>query len=203
MGRRHGSRCDCRLYVLQRTTTYQLSFDLASCPARTHIRRAEVQYNAATESLVWLCGCCPTLLDVPVRFPSYSYLILSGAGAMMYEDEADTLRGYQRALFKGSPEEQPEAHAKSSPITYVEDVAAPLLVIQGSNDTRCPPRPMEAYEAKMKAAGKSIEVQWFEAGHGSGDVALTIAQQESMMTFALGVLEEVVAPVAATASARL
>lgn len=86
----------------------------------------------------------------------------------MYEDEADTLRGYQRALFKGSPDERPEAHAKSSPITYVENVAAPLLVIQGSNDTRCPPRPMEAYEAKMKAAGKSIEVQWFEAGHGSG-----------------------------------
>ena len=52
---------------------------------------------------------------------------------------------------------------------------------------------MKAYEAKMKAAGKSIEVQWFEAGHGSGDVALTIAQQESMMTFALGVLEEVAA----------
>ena len=38
---------------------------------------------------------------------------------MMYEDEADTLRGYQRALFKGSPAEQPEAHAKSSPITYL------------------------------------------------------------------------------------
>ena len=46
--------------------------------------------------------------------------------AMMYEDEADTLRGYQRALFKGSPEEQPDAHKKSSPITYVDDVAAPL-----------------------------------------------------------------------------
>ena len=129
------------------------------------------------------------------------------AGAMMYEDEADTLRGYQRALFNGSPEEQPEAHVKSSPITYVDDVVAPLLVIQGSNDTRCPPRPMQAYEAKMKAAGKSIEVQWFEAGHGSGDVALTIAQQESMMTFALGVLEQQEAAVAgapaAVATARL
>lgn len=108
--------------------------------------------------------------------------------AMMYEDEADTLRGYQRALFGGSPEEMPEAHAKSSPITYVDDVAAPLLVIQGSNDTRCPPRPMEAYEARMKAAGKQIEVQWFEAGHGSGDIALNIKQQESMMLFALQVL---------------
>ena len=63
---------------------------------------------------------------------------------------------------------------------------------------------MEAYEAKMKAAGKQIEVQWFEAGHGSGDVSLNIVQQESMMAFALGVLasKEAEQP-AAVATARL
>ena len=87
----------------------------------------------------------------------------------MYEDQADTLRGYQRALFKGSPEETPEATAKSSPISYVDAVSAPLLVIQGSHDTRCPPRQMIAYEEKMKAAGKDITIEWFEAGHGSGN----------------------------------
>ena len=54
----------------------------------------------------------------------------------------------------------------------------------------------------MKAAGKSIEVQWFEAGHGSGDVSLNISQQESMMTFALDVLG-VEAEATATAVARL
>ena len=47
---------------------------------------------------------------------------------------------------------------------------------------------MVAYEEKMKAAGKQIEVQWFEAGHGSGDVSLNIKQQQSMMLFALDVL---------------
>ena len=77
----------------------------------------------------------------------------------MYEDQADTLRGYQRALFKGSPEETPEATAKSSPISYVDAVSAPLLVIQGSHDTRCPPRQMIAYEEKMKAAGKDITIE--------------------------------------------
>jgi len=62
--------------------------------------------------------------------------------------------------------------------------------------------PRSRYEAKMKAAGKSIEVQWFEAGHGSGDVSLNISQQESMMTFALDVLG-VEAEATATAVARL
>ena len=47
--------------------------------------------------------------------------------------------------------------------------SAPLLVIQGSHDTRCPPRQMIAYEEKMKAAGKDITIEWFEAGHGSGN----------------------------------
>eukprot|EP01045_Picozoa_sp_COSAG04_P041409 COSAG04_NODE_12570_length_646_cov_0.941499_2_plen_124_part_01 len=60
----------------------------------------------------------------------------------MYEDQADTLRGYQRALFKGAPSEVPEATATASPITYAADVAAPLLVQQGANDTRCPRRQM-------------------------------------------------------------
>ena len=49
---------------------------------------------------------------------------------MMYEDQADTLRGYLRALFKGTPDEQPEAHKKSSPITYVDDMAAPLCALR-------------------------------------------------------------------------
>ncbi|MCP4542189.1 MAG: S9 family peptidase [Chloroflexi bacterium] len=58
---------------------------------------------------------------------------------LLYEDENDSLRGYQRALFGGSPGKKPEAHKKSSPITYAEQVQAPILVIQGSNDSRCAP----------------------------------------------------------------
>ena len=63
--------------------------------------------------------------------------------ALMYEDQADTLRGYQRALFRGAPDETPEATAVASPISYAEAVSAPLLVQQGANDTRCPRRQME------------------------------------------------------------
>jgi len=68
---------------------------------------------------------------------------------VMYEDEAETLRGYQRSLFGGTPQEKPEAHAAASPITYAEDVRAPIYIIQGSNDTRCPARQMRGYEEKI------------------------------------------------------
>ena len=104
---------------------------------------------------------------------------------LMYEDQADRLRGYQRALFRGTPDETAEATAKASPISYVDNVTAPLLVIQGENDTQCPPRQMRAYEEKMKAAGKNIDVQWYATGHSSGVQAVQIDHQERAMVFAL------------------
>lgn len=108
---------------------------------------------------------------------------------IQYEDTAETLRGYQVALFGGTPEEKPEQYAASSPISYVDRVQAPVLVIQGRNDSRCPARPMELYEARMQALGKPIVVHWFDAGHGSLDVEQSIGHMELMLRFAARVLE--------------
>jgi dipeptidyl aminopeptidase/acylaminoacyl peptidase len=108
--------------------------------------------------------------------------------AVMYEDEAETLRGYQRALFGGSPEEKPEQMKKSSPISYAEAIKAPILVIQGENDTRCPARQMHLYEDKLKALGKHIESHWFDAGHGSRAMEQQIEQEELKLRFAYRVL---------------
>lgn len=107
---------------------------------------------------------------------------------LMYEDQAETLRGYQRSLFGGTPEEKPEAHAAASPISYAEDIKAPLLVIQGANDTRCPSRQMKAYEQKLKDAGKAIQIHWFDAGHGSRAMEQNIEHQELKLRWAYRVL---------------
>ena len=81
-------------------------------------------------------------------------LVVVADWAMMYEDSADTLKGYQVALFGGTPQEKPEKYRRSSPITYAENVKAPVLIIQGRNDTRTPARPAEAYEQKYQSARK-------------------------------------------------
>lgn len=106
----------------------------------------------------------------------------------MYEDEAESLRGYQRALFGGAPDEVPEATRKSSPVTYAEQVRAPVMVIQGENDTRTPARQLKVYEEKLKSLGKQIEVHWFNAGHGSRAQEQNIEHQELMLNFAYRVL---------------
>ena len=59
-----------------------------------------------------------------------------------------------------------------------------MLIIQGRNDTRTPPRSVEVYEARMKALGQAIEVHWFEAGHGSLVADQAIEHHELMLRFA-------------------
>ncbi|MEP0873172.1 prolyl oligopeptidase family serine peptidase [Trichocoleus desertorum AS-A10] len=107
---------------------------------------------------------------------------------LMYEDQAETLRACQRSLFGGTPDEKLEAHQTASPITYAEHVKAPILVIQGRNDTRCPARQMEAYEAKLKSLGKSIQIHWFDAGHGSKATEQQIEHQALQLQFAYSLL---------------
>ncbi|MFM9969346.1 MAG: S9 family peptidase [Burkholderiales bacterium] len=113
-----------------------------------------------------------------------------------YQDSSEFQRRWQRVMLGGSPEEKPELYAQCSPITYAEHVDAPILIIQGRHDTRTPPRPVELYEARLKSLGKSIEVHWYDAGHGgsSSDVELGLRHQELMMQFAYRVLGQKKAP---------
>ncbi|PSB24990.1 prolyl oligopeptidase family serine peptidase [Stenomitos frigidus] len=109
---------------------------------------------------------------------------------LMYEDQAETMRGVQRSLFGGTPEEKPAAHRAASPLTYADQVTAPILVIQGRHDTRCPARQMQVYEAKLRSLGKTINVHWFDAGHVMGNDEQSIRDQETKLCFAYQVLQQ-------------
>jgi dipeptidyl aminopeptidase/acylaminoacyl peptidase len=84
---------------------------------------------------------------------------------LMYED-GESLREYQVALFGGTPDETPALTREASPVTYVDALAAPLLIIQGRNDARCPARQIEPYIARAQELGKDVTVDWFDAGAG-------------------------------------
>lgn len=102
-----------------------------------------------------------------------------------YEDEMEGLRAYDRALFGGSPDEVRDVYVRSSPITYVDAVAAPVLVVAGANDPRCPIRQIDNYLARLAELGKQHEVYRFDAGHGSLVIEETIRQVEVALAFAL------------------
>lgn len=107
-----------------------------------------------------------------------------------HEDSSDTLKAVDIAWFGGTPEEQPERYRVSSPLTYAGNVRAPVLIIQGKNDTATPARQIEVYEQKMRELGKEIDVHWYEAGHGSisTDVEFSIAHHQIMLDFAVRLL---------------
>ncbi|HEY8372724.1 MAG TPA: prolyl oligopeptidase family serine peptidase [Pseudonocardiaceae bacterium] len=101
-----------------------------------------------------------------------------------YADEMEPLRAYDRALFGGSPEELPELYRECSPITYVDAVRAPVLVLAGENDPRCPIRQIENYLERLAQRGAEYQVYRYDAGHGSLVVAETIRQTAAEVAFA-------------------
>jgi dipeptidyl aminopeptidase/acylaminoacyl peptidase len=107
-----------------------------------------------------------------------------------FHEGTDWSQGYLTAMMGGTPDEKPRQYAASSPITYAENVAAPLLVIQGRNDLRCPPRQMENYASVMQGLGKPFQIEWFDAGHGALDDDTLIAFQERLLAFAYRVVVE-------------
>ncbi|HSP37144.1 MAG TPA: prolyl oligopeptidase family serine peptidase [Frankiaceae bacterium] len=84
-----------------------------------------------------------------------------------YADEMEALKAYDRSLFGGSPEAVPERYERSSPITYVDDVRVPVLILAGENDPRCPIRQVQNYVARLRQRGVPFELHTYDAGHGA------------------------------------
>ncbi|HEY8478209.1 MAG TPA: prolyl oligopeptidase family serine peptidase [Spirillospora sp.] len=101
-----------------------------------------------------------------------------------YEEEMEALQAFDRSLFGGSPDDVPDRYRESSPITYVSKVRAPVLILAGENDPRCPIRQIENYLDRLKELGHPHEVYRYDAGHGSLVVEERIAQMAAEIDFA-------------------
>lgn len=105
-----------------------------------------------------------------------------------YEDEPAFFRATDRKLFGGTPAQVPETYARSSPITYIKHIQAPILILHGESDVRCPPRQIVHFERALKAEGKPITVRRFLSGH-AGEFANTkirVSNVKAALDFANG-----------------
>jgi dipeptidyl aminopeptidase/acylaminoacyl peptidase len=105
-----------------------------------------------------------------------------------YEDEMEPLRAFDRSLFGGSPDDVHELYVECSPITYVDAVRAPVLVVAGENDPRCPIRQIDNYLDRLAERKAEYEMYRYDAGHGSLVVAEMIKQTAVEVHFAQRVL---------------
>lgn len=102
-----------------------------------------------------------------------------------YEDEMEQLRSFDRALFGGSPEDVPDVYRECSPLTYIDNVDVPVLVLAGDNDPRCPIRQIENYLDRLGERGVPFEFYRYDAGHGSLVISETMKQTTIEVHFAM------------------
>ena len=110
--------------------------------------------------------------------------------AAAYADEMEPLRAFDRALSGGSPEELPKLYQRSSPISYAADLRAPVLLLAGDNDPRCPIRQINNYLVRLAELGKPYRSYRYDAGHGSLVVAENLRHAAVEVAFVREVLSE-------------
>ncbi|OON83031.1 S9 family peptidase [Streptomyces tsukubensis] len=96
--------------------------------------------------------------------------------AAAYRTTTPALRALDERLFGGTPDEVPLRYARSSPLTHVGEVRAPVLLVAATRDAKCPPGQVQSYLDALDAAGARHEYLWLDTGHdgyrGSDHVAV-------------------------------
>jgi dipeptidyl aminopeptidase/acylaminoacyl peptidase len=84
----------------------------------------------------------------------------------MLQHEDPRLQEYEKLLL-GDPVKDHAVYEASSPLKYIRNETAPLLVLQGNNDIRVPREEAEQAVGILKAEGRTVEAVYYpEEGHG-------------------------------------
>jgi dipeptidyl aminopeptidase/acylaminoacyl peptidase len=84
----------------------------------------------------------------------------------MYERGTVDLRQYMIGIL-GDPVKDKAIYEAASPLTYLQNTKAPLLVLQGENDPRVPRGEAAQVVEKLQATGHVVEAHYYAAeGHG-------------------------------------
>jgi dienelactone hydrolase len=154
--------------------------------ALDHVVRAGVADPARVFLAGWSWGGYLTTLNAginPDRWRAVFAGIPVGDSVAAHYECAPALRAWDLAVMGGSPEELPELYTERNPLTYVDHVRAPMLVIAGEHDSRCPIGQVMTYVVRLRARGHPVEVHLYPEGHHTNDVAGQIRHTEQIVEF--------------------
>ena len=84
----------------------------------------------------------------------------------MLQHEDPRLQQYEKSLL-GDPVKDRKIYEADSPITYIRNTRAPLLVLQGDNDIRVPKEEAQQVVQILDSAGKTVDAHYYpNEGHG-------------------------------------
>jgi len=92
------------------------------------------------------------------------YGVIDWQAMLLHEDAPD--RQYEESLL-GDPVKDKGVYAASSPLTYMKNATAPLLVLQGDNDARVTRDQADKVVGMMKSNGRTVDAHFYPGeGHG-------------------------------------
>jgi dipeptidyl aminopeptidase/acylaminoacyl peptidase len=84
----------------------------------------------------------------------------------MLQHEDPLLQEYEKSIL-GDPVKDRSVYEDDSPLKYIRNAKAPLLVLQGDNDIRVPKEEAEQVVQTLKGAGKTVDAHYYpNEGHG-------------------------------------
>jgi acetyl esterase/lipase len=98
-------------------------------------------------------------------------------------ESAPALQAWDRVVHGGDPMEVPGVYRERNPMTYVDRVRAPVLIIAGERDSRCPLGQAMVYAHALRSRGQSVEVHLYPQGHHSPHVEERVRQVELILEF--------------------
>lgn len=121
------------------------------------------------------------------RHPSRFAAVIGGIpvcdSVMTHEDCSPPQRAYDLAIMGGSPAERAARYAERSPITYVDQVRAPVLLIAGEHDSACPIRQVRHYADRFRGLGGDVQLHVYDAGHHANSTAEKLHHAELELEF--------------------
>ncbi len=98
-------------------------------------------------------------------------------------ESAPPLQAWDVAVFGGDPMAVPALYHERNPMTYVDRVTAPVLLIAGERDSRCPIGQVMVYAHALARRGHPVEVRTYPEGHHALRADERVAQAELILDF--------------------
>jgi dipeptidyl aminopeptidase/acylaminoacyl peptidase len=119
----------------------------------------------------------------PERWRGVTAGIPTGDLVAAHYECGPAIRAWDVATMGGDPMDLPELYHERNPMTYVERVAAPMLIIAGEHDVRCPLGQVMVYAHALRRLGKPVELHVYRGGHHANRVEERIRHVELVLDF--------------------
>jgi dipeptidyl aminopeptidase/acylaminoacyl peptidase len=134
----------------------------------------------------WSWGGCLGCLNAglhPERWRAMFAGIPAGDFVAAHWASAPALRAWDDAVYGGSPDEVPEMYRERDPMTYADRVRAPVLIIAGESDSRCPVEGITPWVDAVRANGVDVRTHWYPTGHHANATSDQVRHMRMILDF--------------------